>query len=87
MFDYINEYLSEKRKCNGIIGVPITFLDKYCFEQFKIIGMESSAGYNANIVGIPLLKEGDARPAINGKTTYARILIKRKENVNDSKNI
>ena len=41
--------------------------------------MESSAGYNAEIVGIPLLKDGDARPAINGKTTYARIFIRRKD--------
>lgn len=63
---------------DGIIGVPITFLDKYCPEQFEIVGMESSAGYNKEIVGLPLLIEGDARPAINGKTTYARIFIRRK---------
>lgn len=24
---------------SGVMGVPITFLDKYCPEQFKIIGM------------------------------------------------
>lgn len=64
---------------NGVMGVPITFLDKYCPEQFEIIGMESSAGYNKDIVGIPKLKEGDARPAVNGKTTYARIFIRRKD--------
>ena len=63
---------------DGIMGIPITFLDKYCPEQFEIIGMESSAGYNAEIVGIPLLKDGDARPAINGKTTYARIFVRKK---------
>ena len=62
----------------GIMGVPITFLDKYCPEQFEIIGMESSAGYDPTIVGIPRLKEGDARPAINGKTTYARIFIRKR---------
>ena len=64
---------------NGVMGVPITFLGKHCPEQFDIIGMESSAGYNAEIVGIPVLKDGDARPAINGKTTYARIFIRRKD--------
>lgn len=62
----------------GIMGVPISFLDKYNPEQFEIIGMESSAGYNPEIVGIPILKEGDARPSINGKTTYARIFIRKK---------
>ena len=62
----------------GIMGVPITFLDKFSPEQFEILGMESSAGYDPIIVGIPRLKEGDARPAINGKTTYARIFIRKK---------
>ncbi|MBQ5995379.1 MAG: adenine-specific methyltransferase EcoRI family protein [Clostridia bacterium] len=62
----------------GIMGVPITFIDKYCPEQFEILGMESSAGYNADIVGIPVLMTGDARPTINGKTTYARIFIRKK---------
>lgn len=63
---------------DGVMGVPITFMDKYCPEQFEIIGMESSAGYNSEIVGLPLLIDGDARPAINGKTTYARLFIKHK---------
>ena len=26
-------------KCNGIIGVPITFLDKYNPDQFEIVGI------------------------------------------------
>lgn len=64
----------------GFMGVPITFLDKYNPEQFKIIGMSASAGYDAEIVGIPKL-EGfkDARPLINAKNTYARIFIKNKK--------
>ena len=69
---------SSSARCNGIMGVPITFLDKYSPDQFEIIGMESSAGYDPRIVGIPKLKDGDARPSINGKTTYARIFIKHK---------
>lgn len=63
---------------DGVMGVPISFLDKYCPEQFEIIGMESSAGYDKTIVGLELLREGDARPSIKGKTTYARIFIKHK---------
>lgn len=62
----------------GIMGVPITFMTYVCHEQFKIYGMESSAGYNESIVGIPLLKDGDARPLINGKNTYARLFIQRR---------
>ena len=68
----------------GVMGVPITFLDKYCPEQFVILGMESSAGYDYEIVGIPLLVKGDARPTINNKTKYARVFIKRKEQLDEN---
>jgi hypothetical protein len=64
---------------DGVMGVPISFLDKYNPEQFEIVGMCSSAGYNKNIVGIPFLGKKDARPLIKGKNTYARILICRKK--------
>lgn len=37
--DSTHESLSARRKCNGIMGVPISFLDKYCPEQFEIIGV------------------------------------------------
>ena len=36
----------------GVMGVPITFLDKFNPEQFEILGMSASAGYNPKIVGI-----------------------------------
>lgn len=58
-----------------VIGVPITFLDKYNPEQFEILGMSASAGYDEEIVGIALLGEKDARPIINKETKYARIFI------------
>ena len=60
----------------GVMGVPITFLDKYSPEQFEILGMAASAGYNVKIVGIPFLGVKDARPLVNGKNTYARIFVK-----------
>lgn len=61
---------------SGLMGVPISFLDKYCPEQFEVVGMQSSAGYDAGIVGIPMIGSGDARPTVNGKNTYARIFIR-----------
>lgn len=63
----------------GVMGVPITFLDKYSSDQFVIMGLAASAGYNKNIVGIEFLGENDARPLINGKNTYARIFIIRRK--------
>ena len=50
----------------GIMGVPITFLDKYNPEQFEILGNE----YDLNI------EKG--RGYINGKRMYSRIFIKLK---------
>lgn len=63
----------------GVMGVPITYLDKYNPEQFQILGLSASAGYSEEIVGIPFLGNKDARPLMNGKNTYARIFIKNKK--------
>lgn len=63
---------------DGVMGVPITFMDKYNPDQFEILGLSASAGYSAEVVGIPFLGEKDARPLINNKNIYARIFIKRK---------
>ncbi len=52
----------------GAMGVPITFLDKHNPDQFEIIGMDS-----------PLVKKltgKQSRFRINGKTIYARIVIR-----------
>lgn len=37
---------------SGVMGVPISFLNKYSPEQFEILGMAASS-YDASIVGIP----------------------------------
>ena len=57
-----------------IMGVPITFLDKYCPEQFEIIGLMSGG------TGDGLINGNDGRPKfyVGGDGVYARILIKRK---------
>jgi len=52
---------------DGVMGVPITFLDKYNPEQFEILGNE----YDLNI------EKG--RGYINGKRMYGRIFIKHKK--------
>ena len=53
----------------GVMGVPITFIDKYNPEQFEIVGELHNGSDN----------EFDyAKPIINGKKKYARILIRRK---------
>ena len=52
----------------GLIGVPITFLDKYNPNQFEIVGNE----YAFDIKG--------GRTYVGGKRMYSRIFIRRKEN-------
>ncbi len=65
---------------DGVMGVPITFLDKYNPDQFEILGMCSSAGYDKNVVGIDKIGDfKDSRPLLNGKNTYARIFIRKKK--------
>lgn len=64
---------------DGVMGVPITFMDKYNPDQFEVLGLCASAGYNKDVVGVPFKGDKDARPLINGKNTYARIFIKRKQ--------
>jgi len=53
-----------------VMGVPISFLDKYNPEQFEILGIDRYIENNPNY---------GHRFSINGKETYARILIKRKD--------
>ena len=50
----------------GVIGVPITFLDKYCPEQFEIIKFRKG--------------DDDKDLLVNGKCPYFRILIKKISN-------
>lgn len=63
----------------GVMGVPISFVGKYNPEQFEILGLGASAGYSAEIVGIPFLGSKDARPLLNGKNTYARVFLRHKD--------
>lgn len=80
---------------DGIMGVPITFLDKYCPEQFEILGMCE----NMDLYGLKTRvytsqecrnryfelfgKKGtydlNASGVVAGKKVYQRILIRRKK--------
>ncbi|MBR3648291.1 MAG: adenine-specific methyltransferase EcoRI family protein [Paludibacteraceae bacterium] len=56
----------------GEMGVPVSFLDKYCPEQFEIIDYMASHGK------IPKGMPHEA-PYLNGKWLYNRILIRKKQ--------
>ena len=70
---------------DSVIAVPITFLDKYCPTQFRIVGIACGNSW-ANYKDIlkllnfnPNMKYGGGlgSPILNGKATYARILIQK----------
>ena len=85
MYDYYNAINVNKTAeipmdYDGVMGVPITFLDKYNPEQFELLNcndyrIDSRVPYKEH--GLIKDKEG----AINGKPTYVRILIRRKQPV------
>lgn len=53
---------------DGVMGVPITFLDNYCEEQFEILGIANSARWI----------NYECYTLINNKKIYNRILIRKK---------
>jgi len=58
---------------NGVMGVPITFLDKYNPEQFELLGIMNTGEENK---GIRYKGTPHGRPVVNGVEKYLRILIK-----------
>jgi len=74
----------------GVMGVPITFLDKYNPDQFEIIGgfnahtcPHEDGGYVPSTTTEYYDKNGNIKrwngPTVNKKTTYYRICIRRKQ--------
>ena len=61
-----------------VFGVPITFLDIYCPDQFEILGATESEGKGFSN-GLWDESSGIAQPLINGKRKYKRVFIRRKE--------
>ena len=66
-YDAIEVSKTEDIPCDydGLMGVPITFLDKYCPEQFEIIKFRKG--------------DDDKDLSINGECPYFRILIRKKQ--------
>ncbi|ETD22504.1 adenine-specific methyltransferase EcoRI family protein [Helicobacter macacae] len=60
----------------GVMGVPITFMDKYNPEQFEILGIMNTGEVND---GIRYKNTPHGRPIIRGIEKYLRILIKKRK--------
>ena len=65
------------RDYDGVMGVPVTFLEKYNPEQFKIVGNSNVAGEREHV------SNGVKCPSdcayLKGKPVYTRIFIERKK--------
>jgi hypothetical protein len=91
----VNKTVDIPMDYNGIMGVPITFMDKYCPEQFEIIGLGiANLGLSVGVKPYKpehkkYRKEVQKRGAVDGdlylmngdevKVPYARILIRFKK--------
>ena len=62
----VNTYTDIPCDYDGVMGVPITFLDKFSPNQFEILGTST----------FDMVK---GAPYINGKRIYERVLIRRKK--------
>ena len=63
---------------DDVMGVPITFMDKYNPEQFEILGATESEGKGFS-AGLWDADSGVAQATINGAKVYKRIFIRRRE--------
>lgn len=60
-----------------VMGVPITFIDKYNPDQFEIVGLTASNGKELSN-GIWIQNSGVAQALVRGKKKYTRMFIRRK---------
>ena len=58
---------------DGVMGVPITFVDKYNPEQFEILGITN----HGDMAGIPF-RNGNCFAEVNGQRKFVRIFIRRR---------
>ena len=70
---------------DGVMGVPITFLDKYCPEQFEILWQASgntrvcaSKEVLFELKYIPHIEDRGGCGVVNGMRVYSRIFIRRR---------
>ena len=71
-YDAINVDKTSDIPCDydGVMGVPITYLDKHNPDQFEVVGLMASTSINEYNAGYPY---------INGEKKYARILIHKRK--------
>lgn len=83
-YDAINVDKVSEIPCDyyGVMGVPITFLDKYSPDQFEIIGMAAgnsrATGLYGAVVHTPHPEDRGGCGVVNNIRQYVRILIRRK---------
>lgn len=68
---------------DGVMGVPITFLDKYNPWQFELIGSSESGGntlQKVKEIWIPKNRNGNTSGFINGRAIFKRLFIKKINN-------
>jgi hypothetical protein len=58
-----------EQNCNGVMGVPITYLDKHNSDQYRIVGLDRYTVPKEDLIG--------GRVGINGRPCYARVLIQK----------
>ena len=69
---------------NGLMGVPITYLDKHCSDQFEIIGFWNSGSAGKELGAVPCPAKSKDKdivwngPTVNHKTLYFRMIIRAK---------
>jgi len=63
---------------NGVMGVPISFLDKYCPEQFEILGATESEGKGFSN---GLWLGGTAQATVDGNRVYKRLFIRKRNSI------
>ncbi len=66
---------------DGVMGVPLTFMDKYNASQFEMLGIMNTGEENK---GIRYPNTPHGRPVINGKEKYIRILIRNLHPLNNT---
>ena len=62
---------------DGVMGVPISFLPKYCPEQFEILGATESEGKGFS-GDLWIESSGVSQPLVNGQKAYKRIFIRKR---------
>jgi hypothetical protein len=64
----------------GVMGVPITFMDKYNPEQFEIIGMaeDNGKGFSGEIDGHSFWDGKNKHCIVNGKIMFKRLFVRRR---------